>query len=215
MKEYSFNCLLLTLLALLHSVNALSGEYEQETDKEKVKQNHDAFRKKAVPDYTKIHYAGSMGMFAIGGGWVYGKAHWESDVLFGFIPVSEERPTLFTATVKQNYFPWKISINNALVLEPLSTGLYVCTLLNDPKLWAKSPHRYPRDYYWHSNRFRLNIFIGQRYTWKPGMKNLPTAISFFYELSTCDLYLIKVISGSYLQPKDYLSLSLGVRILFK
>ncbi|MCS2917690.1 hypothetical protein NXW71_04920 [Parabacteroides merdae] len=43
-------------------------------------------------------------------------------------------------------------------------------------------------------------------------KSWHKSISFFYELSTCDLYLINKIGNGYLKPKDYLSLSFGLKL---
>lgn len=37
-------------------------------------------------------------------------------------------------------------------------------------------------------------------------------ISLFYEISTCDLYVISAFTNKYLKPKDYLSLSFGIKM---
>ena len=34
----------------------------------------------------------------------------------------------------------------------------------------------------------------------------------FYEISTCDLYIVSAFTNKYLKPKDYLSLSFGVKL---
>jgi hypothetical protein len=41
---------------------------------------------------------------------------------------------------------------------------------------------------------------------------LAKQVSLFYELSTCDLYLVSAATNSYLKPKDYLSLSFGLKL---
>ena len=79
--------------------------------------------------------------------------------------------------------------------------------------WAKQPNKYPPGYYWFSTRIRNHIFIGERITLKLNPNSSwHKSISFFYELSTCDLYIINAIGNSYLKPKDYLSLSFGVKL---
>ena len=85
--------------------------------------------------------------------------------------------------------------------------------LFDRDFWAKQPNKYPPGYYWFSTRIRNHIFIGERITLKLNPNSSwHKSISFFYELSTCDLYIINAIGNSYLKPKDYLSLSFGVKL---
>ena len=38
-----------------------------------------------IPRYSKIQFAGSIGMFSFGLGWDYYRHHWETDLLFGFV----------------------------------------------------------------------------------------------------------------------------------
>ena len=91
-------------------------------------------------------------------------------------------------------------------------GIYV-NFLFDRDFWAKQPNKYPPGYYWFSTRIRNHIFIGERITLKLNPNSSwHKSISFFYELSTCDLYIINAIGNSYLKPKDYLSLSFGVKL---
>jgi hypothetical protein len=117
-----------------------------------------------------------------------------------------------TFTLKQNYFPWNIDLGEKVSFEPLCCGIYV-NFLFDRDFWAKQPNKYPPGYYWFSTRIRNHIFIGERITLKLNPNSSwHKSISFFYELSTCDLYIINAIGNSYLKPKDYLSLSFGVKL---
>ena len=143
---------------------------------------------KLIPHYTKLQFAGSMGMLSLGTGWNYYRNH-----------------------VYQNYYPWNIRIADKLSFEPLACGVYINTLL-DRDFWGKQPDKYPQGYYWFSTRIRTHVFIGERFTLKLAKKSWHKSISFFYELSTCDLYLINKIGNGYLKPKDYLSLSFGLKL---
>lgn len=117
-----------------------------------------------------------------------------------------------TFTLKQNYFPWNIDLGEKVSFEPLCCGIYV-NFLFDRDFWAKQPNKYPPGYYWFSTRIRNHIFIGERITLKLNPNSSWHKFhSFFYELSTCDLYIINAIGNSYLKPKDYLSLSFGVKL---
>lgn len=169
------------------------------------------FWNKLVPRYTKIQFAGSMGMLSIGTGWNYGKDRWETDLLFGLVPRNTDRHAMATFTLKQNYQPWKVPVGERFSFEPLSCGLYVNTLL-DHDFWVSNPDRYPKGYYTFSTRIRMHVFLGERMTIHlKHPKRFNKSITFFYELSTCDLYLINAVKNSYLKPKDYLSLSFGAK----
>lgn len=169
-----------------------------------------------IPKYAKLQFAGSMGMLSAGAGWEYGKKHWETDLLLGYAPTDSYRQDLFTMTLKQNYIPWRIKTSNIFSLEPLTAGFYFNAILNDKNLWSRSPDRYPSGYYYHSNRFRFHIFLGQGVKFDLPKTNLPIrTVSAFYEVSTFDLYLQNIFKkGNYLKPKDYISLSLGLRFGF-
>lgn len=165
-----------------------------------------------IPRYTKLQFAGSMGMISAGVGWNYGRDHWETDLLFGLVPRNADRHAMVTMTIKQNYLLTQIPLNQRISFEPLACGLYLNTLFDDD-FWVKNPDKYPKGYYGFSTRVRTHIFVGQRLT-----LNLNTAkahnraITLFYELSSCDLYLINAFTNSYLKPSDYLSLSFGLKV---
>lgn len=143
-----------------------STKFNAQEKKEYNIPSQSAFIKVFAPKYTKLQYAGGMGMFSLGMGWGYGKNHWETELLSGFAPTPANRPTLFTVTLKQNYRPWEIIINKPFTFDPLNTGIYINAILNDKKLFSFNPDRFPDGYYWHSERFRLNIFIGERLKYK-------------------------------------------------
>lgn len=166
-----------------------------------------------IPTHAKIQFAGSMGLFSTGIGWDYGKHNqWETDVLIGIIPsYTTKAKTSFT--IKQNYMPWNISLGKDFVLEPLACGLYFNTVL-DKDFWVKEPDRYPKGYYNFSTKIRTNIFIGQRLTCnlQQDKQHIGRAITFFYEISTSDLYIVSAFGNNYLRPEDYLHLSLGIKL---
>lgn len=167
---------------------------------------------KIIPRYTKLQFAGSMGMLSLGTGWNYYRNHWETDLLLGIVPRNADHSAMATFTLKQNYYPWNIQLNKNISFEPLSCGVYINTLF-DSDFWGKQPDKYPHGYYWFSTRVRIHAFVGERFTLKLNPEKCwHKSISFFYELSTCDLYLINAIGNHYLKPKDYLSLSFGIKL---
>lgn len=186
--------------------------HAQEDKYTKRVQRYENAWQRVIPRYTKVQFAGSMAMLSVGTGWNYYRNHWETDMLLGIVPRNANDHANVTFTLKQNYFPWNIDLGEKVSFEPLCCGIYV-NFLFDRDFWAKQPNKYPPGYYWFSTRIRNHIFIGERITLKLNPNSSwHKSISFFYELSTCDLYIINAIGNSYLKPKDYLSLSFGVKL---
>lgn len=171
---------------------------------------------KLIPSYTKIQFAGGMGLVSVGTGWEYGKnRQWETDLLLGIIPKHSSKRTKVTLTLKQNFTPWRVPLRGRFALEPLSTGLYLNTVFGG-EFWMKNPDRYPQGYYWFSTRLRIHIFVGQRIRFDipEGRRWFLSAITAFYELSTCDLYVIQAVRNSYMKADDVLRLSFGLKCSF-
>lgn len=218
MKSSNSNSLLLLLFIFfsfqIHAQDTVPTVYEKHVERYTSLWNH------LIPRYSKIQFAGSIGMFSFGLGWDYYRHHWETDVLFGFVPKpkrklttsgSERQHAMATFTIKQNYIPWRVPLHKSIDFEPLTTGMYISTLL-DKDYWVNSPGKYPDGYYFFPTRIRTHIFLGERVTFKfnnPGRWH--KSVTLFYELSTCDLYILSKFGNRYLKPKDYLSLSFGLK----
>lgn len=186
--------------------------YTEENRYNKAVQTYTNGWNKIIPRYSKIQFAGSMGLLSIGTGWNYYHDHWETDLLFGIIPRNINNNAKITLTLKQNYYPWDIHLSDKLSFAPLTCGVYI-NILFDREFWRSQPNKYPEKYYWFSTRFRSHIFLGERFTLDLNKeKSYHKSISFFYELSTCDLYLINKFGNKVLKPKDFLSLSFGIKL---
>lgn len=168
-----------------------------------------------IPTHTKIQFAGNMGLLSFGTGWDYGRRNqWETDVFFGVLPKYDSKRTKLTFTVKQNYLPWSLQIKQSrFSVEPLACGMYLNTVFGD-EFWVNEPERYPKGYYGFSSKVRIHAFLGQRITYDidPQRRFTAKEITFFYEISTCDLYVVSAFTNKYLKPKDYLSLSFGIKL---
>lgn len=163
------------------------------------------------PTHAKYQYAGGMGVSSIGVGWDYGKrCQWETDFFVGYLPRKYANKFRLTFTVKQNYIPFNISFNDHWFIEPLYCGLYVTTIAGE-EFWKKEPGRYPNKYYNFSTKLRPYIFIGQRIGFSPQHKVLRN-ISLFYEIGTCELYIISKATNKALSMKDILRFSFGAKI---
>ncbi len=166
-----------------------------------------------IPSYYKIQYAGNMGLLSFGTGLTYGKnRQWETDLFIGFIPKYESDKVKVTLTVKQNFIPWKLDVGKYFSFEPLACGIYLNTILSN-QFWVRQPERYPKGYYWFATKLRPNIYIGQRFTFNisPDKRFIAKAITVFYEISTCDYYILSHIGNSGYPLHDLISLSFGVK----
>lgn len=163
------------------------------------------------PTHLKWQYAGGMGLNSVGIGWDYGRrCQWETDFLVGFLPSKYAEKFRLTFTVKQNYIPWSICFKEHWMAEPFYCGLYFTTIAGE-EFWKKEPGRYPNKYYNFSTKVRPYLFVGQRFGFSP-RHELVRHVSLFYELSTCELYLISKVTNKSLSMRDILRLSFGVKV---
>lgn len=221
MRSFVFKCILITVSLLLST--DISSKVQQDTALTKdyptlyqIRVRHVySFWNKMIPSQVIIQNAGNMGFLSTGIGWNYGKKkHLETNLLFGLIPRNNSHTAKLTITFKENYIPWNIFVGQGLDFEPLTCGIYINSVVGD-NFWSKEPNRYPENYYeYMSTRVRTNIFLGQRISvdipyYKRRSHN---SISFFYEISTCDLYLRAMVLSNYLKLKDIVGLSCGIKM---
>lgn len=219
MKQYLINILAILLFStaftpvIANPTDSLEAVLPRKWDK-RIHQKYEGWER-LRPTHVKYQYAGGMGVSAFGIGWDYGKRRqWETDFLVGFLPSKYADKFRLTFTVKQNYIPWSMSFDEHWALEPFYCGLYVTTIAGE-EFWKQEPGRYPNRYYNFSTKLRPYIFIGQRINFNLD-NNLIKHISLFYEISSCELYIISKITNSSLKMKDILRFSFGAKIqLFK
>lgn len=219
MNKYIFNCILYLLFftianaevtssdSIIHS-NTTPSRYDFRTHR--YRQNWE----RLIPTHCKVQFAGNMGLLSAGLGWDHGKrGQWETDFMLGYLPKFEGRKDYLTMTVKSSYNPWSIRMSNHLAFEPLSTGLYLNTIIGE-EFWRTEPKKYPNRYYGFQTKLRINIFIGERLTirLKDSSKNDGRAITLFYELSSFDFFIVSAITNKEFKTKDLLSLSFGLKL---
>ena len=202
---------------LLHFSAAGFAEGDSEYTERDIRksQKEEKIRKqwaRLLPRQNKLQFAGSMGMFSGSFGWYYGKKNqWETDLFLGFIPKMNRQDGHVTMTLKETYTPWRIELNEDFSYEPLTTGIYINKIFGE-YFWSKLPERYPDGYYFWAVNTRFNISLGQAISFELNKSPLfGEEISFYYELSTNDLYLISAIGNRSIRTWDIIGLSLGIR----
>lgn len=168
---------------------------------------------KIIPNQVTIQYAGSIGLISAGIGWHYGRGnHWESEFLVGILPKYKSDEISTTFTLKERYIPWHCQVHRRWTIEPFTTGIFF-NFIGGEDFWSRQPSRYPKNYYGFSTKVRTSIFIGQRIRFNipRNRRLLHQAISAYYEISTCDLYLVSKLTNKDFPWKETLSLAFGLR----
>lgn len=166
-----------------------------------------------IPTQTVLQTCGNMGLFSFGVGWDYGKhRQWETQLLFGYIPKYDSNNAKMTMTLKQNYIPWSVTMGHGWAFEPLECGLYFNTVFGSD-FWTKQPSKYGSGYYPFSTRIRPNIFVGERFTVDvpENRRKFVKSVTFFYELSTNDIYFMRFYRNGSAGFWDVFGLSLGIK----
>lgn len=218
-KNAFFKSLRAVVLAAAVSATAQALAVTVETDsvkKSKYEQRltrGKEFWQRLAPNLYSIQFAGGTGMFSAGIGWDYGSSdQWETHLTVGFLPRRYGNPIYWTATLKENYMPWRLNLGRSpLELRPLCVTLGLNSILHGD-FWTSEPDRYPGGYYGFSSRIRFFLGVGQRLTLNIPYerRRLGRQLSVYYEVSTCDLYVRqKILSGS-IPLKDIITIGIGV-----
>ena len=167
------------------------------------------------PRHISCQTGGGMGAVSLGTGWKYGRhQRWETDLFIGLVPKYDSSSAKVSFALKENFVPWQIRLNNKITLEPLTSSVYFTTLISD-KVWRHLPERYSHGYYILPTKIRANISLGQRMQWMLSQKSsVVESISTYYELGTCDIYVLSAAGNSKIKLHELMQLCIGIRINF-
>lgn len=214
-----WNRYIISMLLIAISTSMMADSiYSQPVNDNSYDKRVDRYRRhwaSLIPNQFVVQNAGNMGLVSAGIGWRYGRRkQWETHLLWGFIPKYESTRAKLTMTVKENFIPWSIDLKQGKSIEPLLASIYLNTVYGH-EFWRTQPNRYPDDYYqFMSTKFRLNIALGQQFTWQIPKSNRKYAksVTLFYEVSSCDLYIRAKFTESSIPLKDIIGLSIGVKL---
>ena len=130
--------------------------------------------------------------------------------LFAKKPFQRRTLHLHTAPI---LYPFPYTPLLATTLRAACHSLILNTISGD-EFWVSEPSRYPHKYYGFSTELRLHVFVGQRLRFEipRNRRSYVKAVSFCYELSSCDLYLASYVPNRYLSLRDILSLSFSIKV---
>lgn len=167
-----------------------------------------------VPNQVVAQFAGSIGAYSLGVGWHGHNDHWETEALFGYVPQANGSEHHYTITLKERYIPWHIGLSRTRRWEfdPLTTGLFANFIFGEG-YWSHEPSKYTKGYYGFNTKLRWHIYLGQRWRYNIPSRHrtLHKSVSFYYELSACDLHIVSSVPNDRVTLWDILSLALGLR----
>lgn len=203
--------LLFSLLALMCVLPLWAGQPDSISSYEQRLQRRQTAWDRLLPDMYVVQYAGDFGMISAGVGWAYGREHWETHFLVGYLPPKYGHSHYWTTTLRQLYMPWTLKRgNSSFSCRPLTVSLSLNSIIHGD-FWMSEPDRYPHGYYGFSSRMRFHLGLGQRFTFDipRSRRFLSSSVSFYYELSTCDLYVRQKVLNSSIPLRDILVLGIG------
>jgi hypothetical protein len=189
-----------TLFAILFSTNVFAND----TTLTKVKGWY-------VPDYTKVQFAGNIGLVSVGFGYQFLNNHLYSELLYGYVPASiSKAEVIHTITIK-NTFPILNKEYKAITLSPI-TG-FTASFETGNNSFLKLHNKYPSGYYG-TNAFHLTLFIGAK-AHKDFMKNSTIkGVDLYFEVGSVDTYIWYVITEKEVQINQIFSSAIGINIYF-
>ena len=204
--------LLFSLSLLLCCATAQAEEGTREPLDRRTHEGYEGWER-IIPTHVKMHFAGGMGVWSVGGGWDYGKkSQWETDLMIGYLPKRYSDAFHTTLTLKQNYIPWQLRLHDRLSIEPLTGCLYL-NFISGENYWFHEPDRYGGSYYRFTTRLRLQLAVGQRITWhRREAESTLRSVTLYYELHAYDLDLAAKFTNKSLSMRDIVHISFGLKL---
>ncbi len=152
-----------------------------------------------TPRRVVAQYAGGIGLFSAGLGWMYGKNNsWETDFLLGYVPPYTTGRGKLTITARETYVPFDIKVYGDVNFQPLAVAMYF-NVITGHEFWMSEPVRYPHKYYGFSSGMRAGISVGQRLRLHipEAKRRIFREVIIYYDFNTCDLDIASFSTNRY------------------
>lgn len=166
-----------------------------------------------IPNQAKAHFAGNVGLLAVGGGWSWMEHAFDLDLLFGWVPPLDGSDALYIGTLKITAWPLDLDLGRSWHLRPISAGGFASLTFGD-EYFLFLPDRYPDGYYTFSTALRFGAFLGGSIGHRFGHGFLKRA-NLYWELGITDLELwLYLQNPRALRIVDVLHVAIGVSTSF-
>lgn len=162
--------------------------------------------RRIIPDNVKMQFAGNIGMFSTGIGYVNDTNHWKGDILYGYLPKKySENKAIHFLTFKGKYGAIDRSYSE-LNVQWFNVGLWLNYAFGE-KYFVKLPEYYEPMYYLIRPGLNLGGFLGSEVRYKK--------IGAYYEVGTTDKHIIHYFKNMRAFPITYsLNTAIGVTYHF-
>lgn len=168
------------------------------------------------PFFLSLHFAGGVGLVAVGAGYRFNHQRVEPEVLVGYLPRRLAGRAAAIITLKTTYIPFSPRLGQSQwQVSPLAVGgLLSYTTGRQYFLTNNTSGRYRPGYYWWSSAVRVGALAGVRLTHSgrsgaPG--TVPARSTAYSELSTNDLHLVSALTNHSLKLTDILTFGAGLK----
>jgi hypothetical protein len=164
-----------------------------------------------IPDYTKIQFAGNIGLFSAGFGYQFFNNQLHSELIYGYVPASVSKAkVIHTITIKNTFSILNKEIK-AITLSPI-TG-FTSSLETGNNSFLKLPDKLPNGYY-NTNAFHFTIFVGAKGHKDFSNNSAIKGVDLYFELGTVDTYLWYAIIAKEVKINQIFSSALGINLYF-
>lgn len=141
---------------------------------------------KFMPNNVKLQYAGNIGMFAAGVGYVSPKQEWKGDLLYGIVPGAYAEKPINSITLKGKYAPINRQYELGIEVNWLNTGLWFNYSFGD-RYFLGLPRYYDKGYYYFPTALNIGAFVGSEIRYHKW--------GFYYEVGTTEKHLINYVKN--------------------
>ncbi|WP_133639406.1 hypothetical protein [Sphingobacterium paludis] len=147
----------------------------------------DSLLKKIMPNNVKLQYAGNIGMFSTGFGYVSPNKRWMGDFMYGLVPSSYAKDPIHSLTLKGKYVSLNRDYIQSLQVSWLQLGLWFNYSFGD-QYFLGLPSYYDPGYYYFPTALNIGLTLGSEVRYKKW--------GLYYELGTTEKRMINYVKNS-------------------
>ncbi len=170
------------------------------------------YKKPIVPDYLNFQYAGNVGAYVMGAGYVMNrKKNLEMVISYGLSLPHHAARRIHNISLKAVFLPVTFNLNKEWFLL-LKTSLGLSRQFPEgSNTFTRLPKTFPDGYY-APNAYRGHLNLGAKIRKKLDERFFFKAIDFYAETTTNDQYVMYLINSHHVGINDIFSLSLGINL---
>lgn len=176
---------------------------------------HKKKRSWIIPSHVIAQYAGGVGTYIIGAGYVLNKSQsLRLKFQYGFTPKFKTKKNLHSTSTFFSYLPANILIYKKISVMPQLRLGWSRAFADGPGTFTRLPSYFPDGYY-APNAFRFHFNMGANFKYDLKKGSMVKAMEFYIETTTNDLYVKYFFNYSKVHLNHIFTMALGINIMFK